>query len=275
MLHVHSIEDLSHPALLPYLTIRQDGEQRKRGVFIAEGLKITRRLLESEFSVVSLLLPEAKLEQLRPLIEKRSEEIHAFVGAKPELEKLADISMYQGVNAVGRIPKSRTLESIPAGDRPRFFVAVDHLTGADNLGTVARNATAFGADALIVGETCCSPWLRKAVRVSMGTIFKIPVIESSCLKTTLQQLRVEGVRTIATHAHTDRRTLGDVDLRGEVCIVLGSEGDGIRNAVLENCDEHVVVPMANEVDSLNVGSAGSVFCYEVARQRGFHQDSAG
>jgi tRNA G18 (ribose-2'-O)-methylase SpoU len=268
MLHVHTIDDLSHPEILPYLTIRQDGEQRKRGVFIAEGLKITERLLESEFTVASLMLPEEKLEALRPQIELRSEEIHAFVAPRQELEKLAGISMYQGVNAVGKIPAPISLDEILSNtQQPRFLVAVDDLTGADNMGTVARNATAFGAQALIVGDTCCSPWLRKAVRTSMGTIFKIPSTQPDSLALALKELRARGIRTVAAHAHTDRRTLAELDLRGDVCIVLGSEGHGIRESVLAECDEHVIVPMANGVDSLNVGSAGSVFCYEVARQR--------
>ncbi|MGY8674170.1 MAG: TrmH family RNA methyltransferase [Verrucomicrobiia bacterium] len=268
MLHVHTIEDLSHPDLLPYLTIRQDAEQRKRGLFIAEGLKITERLLESEFTVASLMLPEERLAALRPLVDLRTEEIHAFVAPRLELEKLAGTTMYQGVNAVGKIPAPQSLDDILQNARlPRFLVAIDDLTGADNMGTVARNATAFGADALIVGDTCCSPWLRKAVRTSMGTIFKIPNTQPESLADALKQLRARGIRTIAAHAHTNRKTLSELDLRGDICIVLGSEGHGIREAVLAECDEHVIVPMANGVDSLNVGSAGSVFCYEVARQR--------
>jgi TrmH family RNA methyltransferase len=136
------------------------------------------------------------------------------------------------------------------------------------MGTVARNAVAFGADALLVGDTCCSVWLRKSVRTSMGTLFKLPVVESSDLPASLRLLRSRGVRIVAAHAHADQRRVSAVDLTGDVCIVLGSEGHGLRDAVLAECDDHVIIPMANDVDSLNVSSAGAVFLYEVARQRG-------
>ena len=178
--------------------------------------------------------------------------------------------MYQGVPSIGNIPAAPSMDEIVAqAPGPRLFVATDDLTGSDNMGTVARNGVAFGADAMIVGDTCCSAWLRKSVRTSMGTLFKIPILESDDLPATLRNLRKSGVHIVAAHAHTDQRRLSDVDLTGDVCIVLGSEGTGLRESVLAECDDHALIPMYNNVDSLNVGSAGSVFLYEVARQRGF------
>lgn len=269
MLHHHSIEDLGHPELQPYLKFRDDRDHRDKGIFIAEGAKVTERLLQSDVPVRSLLLPEKWLTKLTPLIEERKEDIHAFVAPKKQLEQLVGTSMYQGVNSVGVIPPPPTLETIQRDRKdPLLIVAIDDLSGADNVGTVARNGLAFGADAMIVGDTCCSAWLRKAVRTSMGTVFKLPVIESSSLPETLRELRKRGIQTIAAHAHTDKHSLSGIDLTGDTCIVLGAEGDGIRDEVLAECHRHVIVPMANIVDSLNVGSAGAVFLYEVARQRG-------
>lgn len=269
MFTVHDINDLGHPRLQPYLTFRQEADHRGQGIFIAEGAKITERLLESELTVESLLLPEKWLERFSPLLESRKESIDAFVAPKNELEKLIGLKMYQGVTGVGIIPDPPTLEQIL--DRiahPGLLVAIDALTGSDNVGTIARNSVAFGADAMIIGDTCCSAWLRKAVRTSMGTIFKIPALETASLVTSLQELKAKGYKIVAAHAHTDEHRLSSVDLRGKTCLVLGSEGSGIRDEVLAECDEHVIVPMAKDVDSLNVGSAGAVFLYEAARQRG-------
>ncbi|MBL6763408.1 MAG: RNA methyltransferase [Verrucomicrobiae bacterium] len=270
MLHVHTIDDLGHPELRPYMSLRQEAEHRRQGIFAAEGAKITVRLLESTLSVRSLLLPEPWLEKLRPMLERRTEEIHAFIAQRTESEKLTGLPMYQGVTSIGNIPAAPSMDEIFAqAPGPRLFVATDDLTGSDNMGTVARNGVAFGADAMIVGDTCCSAWLRKSVRTSMGTLFKIPILESDDLPATLRNLRKSGVHIVAAHAHTDQRRLSDVDLTGDVCIVLGSEGNGLRESVLAECDDHALIPMHNNVDSLNVGSAGSVFLYEVARQRGF------
>jgi tRNA G18 (ribose-2'-O)-methylase SpoU len=166
-----------------------------------------------------------------------------------------------------------------------LLVALDELSNAENLGAIARNAIAFGVQALIVGETCSSPFLRRAVRNSMGTIFQLPVVEvgtarcavrssqrddpaQKTLAQTLCDLRARGVRCIAAHPHADGKTLSQADFSGDCCIVFGSEGHGISKTVLENCNEAVAIPMANEVDSLNVGAAAAVFLYEANRQRG-------
>src|SRR5262249_43139370 len=132
-----------------------------------------------------------------------------------------------------------------------------------------------------------SPFLRRAVRNSMGTIFQLPVVElnpknelrePNCsvpretpspetLAQTILQLRSRGIRCIAAHPHTDRKFLAQADFSDDCCIVFGSEGEGISKPVLDACDEVVCIPMANEVDSLNVGAAAAVFLYEAARQR--------
>jgi len=155
------------------------------------------------------------------------------------------------------------------------FAAVDGLTSAENIGLLTRNCAAFGAQALIVGETCISPYLRRAVRNSMGAIFKLPIVElktggrppAPTLAGTLGQLRAAGVRCLAAHPHTNMKTVSQADFTGDCCIVFGSEGSGLSPAVLAACDEAVAVPMANDVDSLNVGAAAAVFLYEAARQR--------
>ena len=195
--------------------------------------------------------------------------IEAFVAPKEELEKLTGYAMYQGVLAIGRIPAAVTLsDALLRAAAPRLFVAVDGLGNAENLGGLVRNCAAFGGQALIVGETCSSPWLRRAVRAAMGTIYTLPVVEPVSLAAALRDLRLAGVRCVAAHPHTDRRTLAQADLKGDCCLVFGNEGNGLSPAVLAACDDAVLVPMANGVDSLNVGSAAAVFLYEAARQRG-------
>ena len=214
-------------------------------------------------------MPEKWLADFAPLLQKRAEDIPVFVGEKELLEKLTGFSMYQGLLAVGRIPQQTPLEKIVArGSHPLLLVAVDSLSNAENLGTVVRNCAAFSAHGLIVGETCSSPFLRRAVRSSMGAIFELPVVESENLATTLRQLRANQIRCVAAHPRADGKTLPQADLKGDVCLVFGSEGYGITPAILGICDEALAVPMPATVDSLNVGSASGVFLYEVNRQRG-------
>src|SRR5262249_34497709 len=147
------------------------------------------------------------------------------------------------------------------------LAAVDGLTSAENLGALVRNCVAFGVHGLIVSETSSSPYLRRAVRNSMGTIFQLPVIEGPRLVDSLRELRVRGIRLIAAHPHVEGRTLSQANFTGDCCVVFGSEGLGISKEVLDLCDEAVAIPMPPTVDSLNVGAAAAVFLYEANRQR--------
>ena len=286
MFRVEKASSFDTPELQPYATMRRALEHDKQGIFVAEGTKVVRRLLESHFAVASVVLPEKWLDDFRPLLEARPEPITAYLAEKKFLESLVGFSMFQGVLAVGKIPPPVSLDDIVHDSPgPRLFVAVDALTNAENLGALVRNCVAFGVQALIVGETSSSPFLRRAVRNSMGTIFQLPVIELAklglrhrfktkphttdlTLPECLKELRARGVRCIAAHPHTDKKVLSQADFTRDCCIVFGSEGDGISKPVLEACDEAVAIPMPPAVDSLNVGAAAAVFLYEVARQRG-------
>ena len=269
MYRSQKIESFDLPELQPYRTMRRQHEHRQQGIFVAEGEKVVRRLLESKFSVVSLLLPEKWLLELEPLLQARPEEIRVFVAEKALLETLTGFSMYQGLLAVGRIPALPTLEGIIArSPQPRLLAAADGLTNAENLGALVRNCAAFNTQALIAGETCSSPFLRRAVRGSMGAVFQMPVVEANSLVQALRDLRAHGIRCIAAHPHAEGRTLSQSSFTGDCCIVFGSEGYGISPAVLATCDEAAAIPMPATVDSLNVGSAAAAFLYEANRQRG-------
>jgi tRNA G18 (ribose-2'-O)-methylase SpoU len=269
LISVQHLNSLDLPELAPYRTMRLQEDHRKQGLFVAEGEKVVRRLLESRFTVVSVLLPEKWFHTLEPLLQSRPEGIRAYLAPKEQLEKLTGFTMYQGLLAVGRIPElpdlDRLLHDSPS---PRLFAAADGLSSAENLGVLVRNCAAFGVQALLVGETCASPYLRRAVRSSMGTIFRLPAVEVSCLAESLRKLRRHGIRCVAAHPHVEGRTLSESSLTGDCCLVFGSEGFGIAPAVLEACDEVAAIPMQGGVDSLNVASASAAFLYEAARQRG-------
>ena len=221
MFRAQKITSLDLPELAPYRTMRRPLEHEAQGIFVAEGEKVVRRLLESRFEVVSVLLPEKHLESFRPLLEARPENLNVYLADKKLLEQLIGFSMYQGQLAVGKIPPPASLDDILSKHpKPLLLVAVDALTSAENLGALVRNCVAFGVQALIVGETSSSPFLRRAVRNSMGTILQLPVIELAKLgqrhqftakpHTTdltlvecLKDLRARGIRCLAAHPHAE------------------------------------------------------------------------
>lgn len=276
MLRVQKISSFDAPELRPYATMRRPVEHEVQGIFVAEGEKVVRRLLESHFTVISAVFTEKDLENFRPLIEARPELVAVYLAEKKWLETLTGFAMFQGVLAVGKIPACVSLEDILRNSpKPRLLAAVDGLTNSENLGALVRNCAAFRVQALLVGETSSSPFLRRAVRNSMGAIFQLPVVEigrgagdvaHATLAQTLRLLREHNVRCVAAHPRGTKH-LSQADLTQDCCIVFGSEGEGISPGVLEGCDELVSIPMPEKIDSLNVGAAAAVFLYEVNRQR--------
>ncbi len=269
MFTVHRIGALDLPELAPYRTLKRPAEHEAQGIFVAEGDKVVHRLLASSLQVVSVLLPEHRLAEYEPGLQNRPEQLPVYaVTEKRVLEELVGFEMFQGVMAVAKIPLPGSLEELLAKCKsPRLFAAADGLTSAENIGVLVRNCVAFGVQALLVGETSASPFLRRAVRNSMGTIFQLPVVETENLVEALNELRAQGLRCIAAHPHTDQKTLTNANFAKDCCIVFGSEGNGISAPVLAACDEAVAIPMPPTVDSLNVASAAAVFLYEASRQR--------
>lgn len=261
------IVSLDLPELEPYRTMRRTEEHRTRGIFVAEGDKVVHRLLASSLEVISLLIPPERLPEFVPALEQRSQPISVYTAPKTVLESLTGYPMYQGVLAIGTVPPSPSLTDIAnTPDRPPLLAALEGVSNAENVGVIIRNAAAFGLDGVIIGESSCSPYLRRAVRNSMGAVFNLPVLETPDLTQTLLDLKGLGIRLIAAHPHTQQITLGHAPLHRGSCVVLGSEGDGITPNTLALCDDHVAIPMQREVDSLNVACASAAFFFEFRRQ---------
>jgi tRNA G18 (ribose-2'-O)-methylase SpoU len=267
-LHIESIQSLEAPELAWYRTLKRPEEHERAGVLVATNEKVVRRLLASRFPVVSALLTPAWFAEFEPQLRARPEDIHVYVGEKALLETITGYQLHQGALAVARIPPLPGLaELLATAPRPLLLAAVEGIASAENLGSIVRNCAAFGASFLIVGETSGSPFQRRAVSGSMGTLFEQPVVQVDSLVATLNDLRARGVRCLAAHPRSDAKKLASVDLRGDCCLVFGAEGPGLTEAALAACDDMVEIPMPSHMNSLNVAAATAVFLYEATRQR--------
>ena len=268
---MHTVEpvvSLDQPELAPFRTMRLQHDHWVQRIFVAEGEKVVRRLLESNLTVLTALLPGKWLADFEPILQARPENIRVFTADKEAIETLTGFSMYQGVLATARIPESPSLDALLAIlPKPALLAAVDGLTSAENLGALVRSCAALGVQGILVSETSSSPYLRRAVRSSMGAVFRIPIVQCASLAANLHALRAKGILTVAAHPHDERTLLPDVNLAADCCIVFGSEGYGISLPVREACDVCAAIPMTNGVDSLNVASASAAFLYEAWRQR--------
>jgi tRNA G18 (ribose-2'-O)-methylase SpoU len=237
-------------------------------VLVAANIKVVKRLLASRYTVVSALLTPAWLEKLEPQLRARPENISVFIADQKVLETITGYKLHQGALAVAKIPPLPDLETLLNNSpRPLLLAAVEGIASAENLGAVVRSCAAFGAHFLIVGETCGSPFQRRAVAGSMGTIFEQPLVRVENLVATLTTLRARGVRCLAAHPRLRAKRLSAVDLGGDCCLVFGTEGPGLTEAVLAACDDAVEIPMPSHMNSLNVAVAAGVFLYEATRQR--------
>ena len=269
VLHIQPVQSLETPELELYRTLRRTEEHEQAGVLVAANAKVIRRLLASRFTVVSALLTPAWLEQFEPLLRKRPEQISIYVAEQKVLETITGYKMHQGALAVARIPPRPDFENLLENSpRPLLLAAVEGIASAENLGAVVRSCAAFGAHFLIVGETCGSPFQRRAVAGSMGAIFEQPVVRVNNLVKTLATLHARGVRCLASHPRPGAKKLSAVDLRGDCCLLFGAEGPGLTGNALAACDDMVEIPMPSHMNSLNVAAATAVFLYEATRQRG-------
>jgi tRNA G18 (ribose-2'-O)-methylase SpoU len=267
--NIEQVTSLELPDLQPYRTLRQPVEHLKRGIFIAEGKNVVQKLLASQIEIVSLLMtPEWYNEYLTwgyPIV---SPQVKIFLAEKHLLQTIVGCNLHQGIMAVAKTPKEQQLSEIVRRLKsPFLFVALDGLVNAENVGVILRNCAAFGVDAVISGETSSSPYLRRAVRNSIGAVFTLQIIHSKNLIDDLIVLREKyNTKIIAAHPH-EQLSIYDCEFSGNVCVVLGNEGDGISHNVLTACTNAAAIPMLNETDSLNVANASAVFLYEARRQR--------
>jgi len=270
ILKIQTVQNLDAPELALYLTLKRVEEHERAGVLVAANLKTVKRLLASKFSVVSALLTPEWLEKLEPQLRARAEaELPIYVAGQKLLETITGYKMHQGALAVAKIPPLPDLESLLENSpRPLLLAAVDGIASAENLGAVVRCCAAFAASFLIISETCGSPFQRRAVAGSMGTIFEQPVVRVDNLVATLQLLRARGVRCLAAHPRAGATKLSATDLRGDCCLVFGAEGPGLTANLLAACDDAVEIPMPSHMNSLNVAVAAGIFLYEATRQRG-------
>ncbi len=269
MLQIKTVQSLDAPELELYLTLRRVEDHERAGVLVATNAKVLQRLLASRFPVVSALLTPEWLEKLDAKLRARPEEICVYVAERPLLETITGYKMHQGALAVALIPPQPTFQMLlETSPRPLLLAAVEGIASAENLGAVVRSCAAFGVHFMIVGETCGSPFQRRAVSGSMGTIFEQPVVQVTSLVEKLAALRARGVRCLAAHPRPGAKQLAQVDLRGDCCLVFGAEGPGLTESALAACGDTVEIPMPSHMNSLNVAAATAVFLYEATRQRG-------
>lgn len=231
------------------------------GFFIAEGDVVIRRLLSSSYRIRSLLLTPGRLAALGP--ELAAIDVPVYVAAEPVVDAIAGFHLHRGaLAAADRRPLPEMAAVAQSAD---LLVVTEAVNDHENLGSIFRNAAAFGADAVILDPTSSDPLYRRSVRVSGGNVLGIPFARARAWPAALVELRRIGFEVLALTPAADAEDLGLVERRPRQALLLGAEGPGLSTAALAHADRRVRIPMAAGVDSLNVATAGAVALHHLAR----------
>ena len=260
---VTEIKDFADPALDLYARLSENRLYRYRepepGYFIAESAKVILRALDAGYKAVSVLAEDRQLCREAAEICARCPDVPVYTAQEEVLRKLTGFPMTRGVLSIMQRTPLPDVQEV-CGNARRIAV-LEHVTNPTNVGAVFRSAAAMGMDAVLLLKGCADPLQRRAIRVSMGTVFQIPwtFAESA------GRIREMGFMMAALALREDAWSIRDERLKssGRLALLLGNEGDGLLPETIACCDAVVRIPMAGGVDSLNVAAASAVAFWEL------------
>lgn len=274
MTRIIDITDFSDPEIDVYARLTEAQlthcYEPKGGLFIAESPKVIERALEAGHEPVSMLMERKHIEGEAKRIIERCPDIPVYTSEPDILAQLTGFKLTRGVLCAMRRKPVPSAEEVCAG-ASRIAVLED-VMNPTNLGAVFRSAAALGMDAVLLSPGCCDPLYRRAVRVSMGTVFQIPwayICGSTAewRENGTKELKRLGFATAAMSLRDDSVSIEDARLREteKLAVILGTEGDGLADVTIDGCDYRVKIPMHAGVDSLNVAAAGAVAFWELGK----------
>ena len=272
MPNIMEVSDLTLPALDVFARLTEaqlrNRVEAEKGVFIAESPKVIERALGAGCEPVSLLMERKHIDGQGQDIIARCGDVPVYTAEREVLADLTGYALTRGVLCAMRRPPLPSVEALCAN--ARRVAVLEGIVDSTNIGAIFRSAAALRIDAVLVTPTCSDPLYRRAVRVSMGTVFQVPWTRigdqpSDWPEAGLERLRALGFKTAAMALSDDSVSIEDPRLAAEerLAIVLGTEGDGLAQHTIAGCDYTVRIPMSHGVDSLNVAAASAVAFWEL------------
>lgn len=271
------ITDFSDSALDVYVRLTGSQFRNKlepeKGIFIAESPTVIEVAMGAGCVPVSFLTDERLLNSgaVENIISKLPEDTPIYTASRELLTSLTGFELTRGALCAMKRPSLPSVEEL-CRDARRIAV-FEEITDSTNIGALFRSAAALNIDAVLVTPTCCDPLCRRAVRVSMGTVFQVPWTRIGQTKADwpakMQELKDLGFKTLAMALRNDTVDIDDEQIHREekLAIILGTEGTGLTPKTIDECDYTVKIPMAHGVDSLNVGAAGAIAFWELGKIR--------
>ena len=264
------ITELADPRVVMYSGLTE-AQLRNRlhpdeGLFIAESPKVISVALDAGYQPLSILAEERHITgDAREIISRAGDEVPVYTGTRQLLAQLTGYTLTRGVLCAMRRPQPLSLAQVLQHDARRIVI-MDGVVDSTNIGSMFRSAAALGIDAAIVTNTSCDPFNRRAIRVSMGSVFLIPwtTMPSDSITETMHNY---GFQTIAMALRKDSIAIDDAKLKQQerLALIMGNEGDGLPQKTIESADYVVRIPMYHNVDSLNVAAASAIAFWELSK----------
>ena len=268
------VTSLDDPRVDQYRSVRDADLRGRRHLCMVESEMVVRRLLASGWNIHSLFLSPQKYERLHSHIKDPT--IQVFIADVSLMSTITGFHIHRGTLALVHRPSTDSLRvanlihSLEPQKRISILLA-EGITNVDNMGTLFRNAAAFGVDAMVLDHTCCDPLYRKAIRVSMGHALTIPWAVSSNWIEDMQLLKRQlGLKLIGCETGQDAIPMWKVDPTEKVGLVMGEEKSGLSASTIQACDVIAEIPMANNVPSINVAVASALGLYELLCRNRFN-----
>lgn len=259
------VDDPDDSRLTDFKAVSDPELATARGLFIAEGRLVVRRLLtESPFTTRAVLVTPSAMKAVEDVLPSPPG-VPVYIVPKDVMDGVAGFNIHRGCLATGERPAHADWRSRVA--LARRVVILERVGDADNVGAIFRSAAAFGADAVLIGPACADPLYRKAIRTSMGAALILPFADAEPWPATLEELKLEGWAVAAltpAAAATPLRDFSSATRPQRVAFVLGHEGEGLTAGALEACEFRVRIPIQPSVDSLNVATAAAIALYELS-----------
>ena len=275
MPNIIEITDFHAPELDPYARLTQNQLRNRlepeKGIFIAESPKVIDRALDAGYKPVSLLMERKQITGPAACILSRCGDAPVYTADREMLAELTGFELTRGVLCAFRRPAPRPVEELCKN--ARRVAVLEGIVDSTNVGAIFRSAAALNMDAVLINPSCCDPLCRRAVRVSMGTVFQVPwgqlgETPADWPEKGMDILHSLGFKTAAMALSDRSVSIDDEQLAKEpkLAIVLGTEGDGLAAGTIASCDYTVKIPMSHGVDSLNVAAASAVAFWQLGKQ---------
>lgn len=275
MPNIIEITDFHAPELDPYARLTQNQLRNRlepeKGIFIAESPKVIDRALDAGYKPVSLLMERKQITGPAAGILSRCGDAPVYTADREMLAELTGFELTRGVLCAFHRPAPRPVEELCKN--ARRVAVLEGIVDSTNVGAIFRSAAALNMDAVLINPSCCDPLCRRAVRVSMGTVFQVPwgqlgETPADWPEKGIDILHSLGFKTAAMALSDRSVSIDDEQLAKEpkLAIVLGTEGDGLAAGTIASCDYTVKIPMSHGVDSLNVAAASAVAFWQLGKQ---------